>query len=158
MQIIFETADYTEALIKKGLLEQAGFSVHMDNENAGSAMPYLSIALGHRLWVPDGEAFQAKTLVSDQTLPDDLPQQGDAIDECPDCGGWRVVRYRSMLWLPFFFVIDILMAPVGGRYRTCLDCGCKYKTIHSNIGWPMRVLMSVAIAYLLLIAFVWLAN
>jgi len=158
MQIIFETSDYTEALIKKGMLEQAGFSVHMDNENAGSAMPYLSMALGNRLWVPDGEAAQAKQLVSDQTLPDDLPQQGDAIDECPECGSGQVVRYRSILWLPVFAVLNVFMAPVGGRHRTCLDCGCKYKARHAQIGWPMRALMLVAIAYVLSIAFVWFSN
>ncbi len=158
MQIIFETADYTEALIKKGMLEQAGFSVHMDNENAGSTMPYLTLGVGSRLWVPDAEAAEAKTLVSDQTLSDDLPQQGETIDECPDCGGWQVVRTRSILWLPFFFIVDILMAPVGGPHRTCLDCGCRYKARHSHIGWPMRALILVAITYVLSIAFVWLAN
>lgn len=158
MQIIYETADYTEALIKKGMLEQAGFHVHMDNENAGSTMPYLGLAVGQRLWVPDSEAPQAKALVSDQTLDADLPSNGDAIDECPNCGGWQVVRYRSLLWLPLFLVMDVLMAPVGGRHRQCLDCGCKYKNKQAKSGWLLRLLAFFGVGYLLILIAVWLSN
>jgi len=156
MQIIYETSDYTDALIKKGMLEQAGFHVHMDNENAVGVMPYLGIALGQRLWVPDSEASGAKELVSDQPRPQDFPVNGDAIDTCPECGGWQVIRHRSLMWLPFFLVVDVLMAPFGGRHRKCLDCGYKYKTNASDLSWPLKILMGIAILYLLVLAWIWL--
>ena len=156
MQIIYETADYTDALIKKGMLEQAGFHVHMDNENAVGVMPYLGIAQGQRLWVPDIEAREAKALVSDPIPTEDIPTGGDAIDACPECGGWQVIRHRSFLWLPFFLIVDVLMAPFGGRHRKCLECGQKYKTDADDLNMPLKILMAIAVLYLIVLAWIWL--
>lgn len=156
MQIIYETADYADALIKKGMLEQAGFMVHMDNENAVAVMPYLGASLGQRLWVPDSEAVDAKALVSDHKSSEDLLPSGDAIDTCPECGGWQVIRHRSFLWLPFFLIVDVLMAPFGGRHRKCLDCGHKYKTDADDLNLPLKILMGIAVFYMILLFWIWL--
>ncbi len=149
MQIVFETSDYPEALIKKGLLEQAGFLVHMDNAGVSSIMPHLGLALGNRLWVPDEDVGAAMRLISDKTLSQDLPEQGDAIDTCPNCGGWQVTRHRSMIWLPVFLIADLLMAPIGGRKRKCDTCGHAFDVNRPDITVPMKILFVLLAGFFL---------
>ena len=65
MKIIYETSDYPDVLIKKGMLEQAGFLVHVDNLNsAGGAMPELGFTVGYRIMVPDDEVSAAERFLN----------------------------------------------------------------------------------------------
>lgn len=68
MKIIYETSDYPDVLIKKGMLEHAGFLVHVDNLNsAGGAMPELGFTVGYRIMVPDDEVLAAKRFLNTST-------------------------------------------------------------------------------------------
>ncbi len=147
MKVVFETSDYSEALIKRGLLEQSGFLVHMDNAGLGSIMPHMSLALGHRLWVPSSDFEDAASLLNDTTLADDVPATDEPIDVCPTCGGWQVTRHRSMLWLPLFFVVDVMMAPIGGRKRVCENCGERFNGATKDLTSPMKIVFVMAALY-----------
>ncbi len=152
MRIVFESADYVETLIKKGLLEQAGFFVHMDNMGFGSIEPHMSLVLGQRLWVVEADFEEARQLLGDTTLPEDVPASDEPIDTCPACGSWQVVRHRSMIWFPLFFIVDIMMAPLGGRKRRCQACGERFEGTTPELTLPIKILFTVAVFYLLLLA------
>lgn len=157
MKVVFETSDYSEALIKRGLLEQSGFLVHMDNAGLGSIMPHMSLALGHRIWVPDSDFDDAVSILNDVTLSDDIPATDEPIDTCPNCGGWKVTRHRSMLWLLLFLVVDVMMAPIGGRKRVCENCGQQFNGETPELTTPIKAVFLGAVLYLLLLAFLSIA-
>lgn len=157
MKVAYESADYSDALIKKGLLEQAGFFVHMDNAGLGSVMPNMSLVLGHRLWVADTDLEQALRLLGDETLADEIASTDEPIDTCPECGSWKVTRHRSLIWLPFFFIIDLLMAPVGGRKRRCDNCGAVFEGETPELTLPMKLLFGLAVAYLVILAVIYVS-
>ena len=72
MQIIYETSDYPDVLIKRGMLEQAGFLVHVDNlHSGGGAMPELGFTVGYRIMVPDDDVVAAKRFLNSTAAPAD---------------------------------------------------------------------------------------
>lgn len=69
MKPVYSTSDYPDALIKKGMLEQAGFLVYVENLNsAGGAMPHLGYSTGYRIMVPDSDEENALEFLS-ETVP-----------------------------------------------------------------------------------------
>ncbi|WP_262689932.1 putative signal transducing protein [Kordiimonas aestuarii] len=156
MKILCESSDYTDILIKKSLLEQAGFLVHMDNFEAGSVMPHLALSLGFRLWVPGEEYEEALAVLREAEVPAVAGDTDaiDPVDMCPSCGSQNVTRYRSPLWLPVLVILEILMPAPGGNRRKCRDCGHKYKTSGPELTGPLAFLI-IAIAVLSL--FSWFA-
>lgn len=69
MKTVYSTSDYPDALIKKGMLEQAGFLVYVDNLNsAGGAMPHLGYSVGYRIMVSDSDEENALDFLS-ETVP-----------------------------------------------------------------------------------------
>ncbi len=111
MQIIYETSDYPDVLIKKGILEQAGFIVHVDNlHSGGGAMPELGFTVGYRIMVPDDDVHAAKRFISASEGPPvsksaaDLAQVPEAAP--PLIHPWFLASVAIlMLWL---IVSDIL--------------------------------------------------
>jgi len=151
MKIIFETSDYSELLVKKALLDQVGFLVHLDNFEAGSVMPHLGFALGYRLWVPDFEADDACVLLSEAPGGAVSPlADEDKVFCCPECGSDEVVRYRSMLWLPVLYILNILYPAPGGNLRSCIKCGHKYKAKDPALTKPLIALIAFVIMLTLL--------
>ena len=66
MKVVYETADYPEVLIKKGILEDSGIPVYVDNlHSAGGAMPELGFTLGYKVMVPDAAEAEALAIVHD---------------------------------------------------------------------------------------------
>jgi len=66
MKTVYSTSDYPDALIKKGMLEQAGFLVYVENLNSvGGAMPHLGYSAGHRIMVSDSDEDNALELLSE---------------------------------------------------------------------------------------------
>ena len=69
MKTVYSTSDYPDALIKKGMLEQAGFLVYVENLNsAGGALPHLGYSAGYRIMVSDSDESNALDLLS-ETVP-----------------------------------------------------------------------------------------
>ncbi|WP_417460503.1 putative signal transducing protein [Kordiimonas sp.] len=140
MRILFESSDYTDVLVKKALLDQEGFLVHMDNFEAGSIMPHLALSQGYRLWVPDDEFQEALALLSPQATSGASVAPEDCIDTCPTCSSDRVVRYRAPIWLPVFVLLDFLIPSPHGNRRKCLGCGHIYKTSAPELTRPLVIL------------------
>lgn len=65
MKIVYRTGDYTDALIKKGLLEQAGFLVQMGNQNFGSTEVALGMVDGFTLNVVDDDFDEVSSLLAE---------------------------------------------------------------------------------------------
>lgn len=150
MKSIYETSDYTDALIKKGMLEQAGFLVYVDNLNSGGVMPHMGIALGYIIQVPDSDAEEAAQFLAVPYTSAKAPSSEENIDTCPQCGSTNIVRYRSILWLPLLWVLGILFPAAGGRHRRCADCGHSYKLPGSDLGTPFKLLIIFTLFWLLL--------
>ena len=114
-------------------------------------MPYLGFALGYRLWVPDQEFDEART-----TLQEKVARAGDPLEDndkihcCPDCGSDQVVRYRSILWLPLLWLLDILYPAPGGNLRTCMHCGRNYKAKGPALTGPMQFLILLILFYIIM--------
>ncbi len=140
VRILFESSDYTDVLVKKALLDQEGFLVHLDNFEAGSIMPHLALSQGYRIWVADDEFEQALALLSDKPVVVTQPVAEDQIDSCPKCDSENVARYRSPLWLPVFILLDFLIPGPQGNRRKCLSCGHIYKTSDPELTKPLVIL------------------
>ncbi len=158
MKILYESSDYTDMLIKKSLLEQEGFLIHMDNFEAGSAMPHLALSLGFRLWVPDDQFDEALALLqAPVTLVDAAEGESggaeDIIEKCPSCGSEDVTRYRTPLWLPLLVILEIFIPAPGGNRRKCRSCGHKYKTSGPELTGPLAFLIVAVIVLSLLFWF-----
>lgn len=79
MKTIYQTNDYPDVLIKKGMLEQAGFLVYVDNLNsAGGAMPELGFTVGYKVMVPDSDVEEAVAFLSE--TPESQDDVTSAID------------------------------------------------------------------------------
>lgn len=90
MKVVYETADYPEVLIKKGILEDSGIPVYVDNlHSAGGAMPELGFTLGYKVMVPDTAYWEAMAIVNDvetePTLEDHavVPETGPVTTSFP---------------------------------------------------------------------------
>lgn len=144
MKILLESSDYTDVLIKKALLEQEGFLVHMDNFEAGSVMPHLALSLGFRLWVPDEQHEEALAVLreAEVTAVAGNTDAVDAIDTCPACGSEDAVRYHSALWLLPLAMLQLFMPAPRGNRRKCLECGAKYKTSDPDIPGSLAFLFA----------------
>ncbi|MFC4347617.1 DUF2007 domain-containing protein, partial [Kordiimonas lipolytica] len=129
MKILYETADYSEALVIKALLEQAGFPAFIDNFNTLTAMPHLMAGLGLRVMVPDEEFAEAQQLLAD-VRAENAPAKAteDSIDACPKCGSEDVARYTTIWLLPFLWAMSLLYPVPPGNRRACRQCGHRYKT------------------------------
>ena len=150
MKIIVETSDYSEALVKKALLDQAGFFVHMDNFEVGSAMPHLGYAVGYRLVVADSDFDDALSVLRDAEFEHGEPlAPPDRINECPKCGSEDVVQYRSKLWLFVHWFIGVLLPAPGGNLRTCMKCGHMYKTKGPALTVPLKALIALVLVFML---------
>lgn len=69
MKTVYSTSDYPDALIKKGMLEQAGFLVYVENLNsAGGALPHLGYSEGYRIMVSDSDEESALDFLT-ETVP-----------------------------------------------------------------------------------------
>lgn len=158
MKTVYSTSDYPDALIKKGMLEQAGFLVYVDNLHASGAMPELGFTVGLTIMVPESDVVEARKMLEETDNVVHIESVAtDNIDTCPKCDGWKVVRHRSPLWLPIFWILDTLIPAAGGRHRKCLECGHKYKTDASDLSWPLKILMGIAVLYLIALTWIWLA-
>jgi hypothetical protein len=138
MKIAFETSDFGEALVCRAKLEQAGYLVHMDNYNWGCAEPYLGMALGYRLWVPEGDKEEAVNILQEVTLQ--LPQY-QPNDICPTCDSDNIVRFRSLIWLPVFWLLGVLVPAPSGNKRHCGNCGRTYKNKGPALTGPQKFLI-----------------
>ncbi|MCJ9429710.1 putative signal transducing protein [Kordiimonas marina] len=78
MTPFWESSDFTEALVVKGLLEHAGFAVHMDNFNMASVLPHVTFAGGYRLWVPDEDVQAAERVIAEARAQ---AEAADPVDE-----------------------------------------------------------------------------
>ncbi|NVJ97207.1 MAG: hypothetical protein HWE25_03585 [Alphaproteobacteria bacterium] len=142
MKLLYETADYSEALVLKALIEQAGYFVHLDGFNATTAMPHLTAGIGLRLWVHEGEHAEVSALIAD-TRSENLQDKAtdESLDECPSCGSENVVRYSSMWLLPILWVMNLLYPVPPGNRRACRDCGCRFKSKGPTFAGPLRVFL-----------------
>lgn len=164
MKIVYRTSDYPDVLIKTGLLEEAGFFVHVDNLNAVGSMPELGFTVGYSIMVPDEQVEPARLYVREMEdevssiVPENdegpnVPEQTDNIDTCPNCGHWEVVRHRSILWLPVFWLLGVMIPSYGGRHRKCLKCGHAYRLEGSDLNPLIKALVLFVIVTWLLVAF-----
>jgi len=130
MTPFWESSDFTEALVVKGLLEQAGFAVHMDNFNMSAALPNIGFMTGYRLWVADEDASAAEALIK-QAQADAEQKQDEEEDEptlaCPRCGSGDTFRYGA---IPFFLLF-LYGAPgliPKGNFCRCRSCGKRFRS------------------------------
>lgn len=65
MKLVFRAGDYSEFLVTKSQLEQAGFHVFSDNAQSYSTIPELGLTDGYRLWIADDEYDKAIKLLSE---------------------------------------------------------------------------------------------
>ena len=59
MKIVYRTGDYTDFLVCRSKLDQAGLHVHSDNAESYAAMPELGLSDGYRIWVLDEDYDEA---------------------------------------------------------------------------------------------------
>lgn len=154
MKTLYETADYSEALVVKGLIEQAGFLVYLSNFNAATAMPHLTPGLGLKVMVAE-EDYDAALKVLQTARAANQPTKADvdSIDECPNCGSEHVVRFRSIIWLPVLWVMGLLYPVPGGNMRRCCECCTNYKAKGPAVTRPFKIAISVFLLYLMLVLF-----
>lgn len=153
MKIVYRTSDYPDVLIKKGLLEEAGYLVHVDNLNAAASMPELGFTVGYSIFVPDEQVSSANAFLRDLEgeakieVSTEADPETNNIDTCPKCGHWNVVRHRSILWLPLLWILGLVMPSYGGRHRKCLECGYAYRIEGSDLNPLLKVLLVVVVVF-----------
>lgn len=110
MKVIYETSDYPDVLIKKGMLEQAGFLVYVDNLNSAAAMPELGFTVGYRILVPEDDAEVAIQLIRDQlpNLVDDEEEEVTALDQ-PGTGTVFKLNRSAVAFVLIFFLVWLLI-------------------------------------------------
>lgn len=102
MKIVYRTGDYTDALIKKGLLEQAGFLVQMGNQNFGSTEVALGMVDGFTLNVVDDDFDEVSALLKDIDQASARVQFSEADDDedtAPVIGEGYLPNKNTMFWL-----------------------------------------------------------
>lgn len=147
MKVVYETADYPEALIKKGILEDSGIPVYVDNlHSAGGAMPELGFTVGYRIMVPDVAEAEAIAIVNDietQPILEDMatvPETGPVSTSIPK----SLVRIMAVA-LVIFFAANIIGNAFAAGISVCtqdkrqtLDCGGLPLSATLGIdGWPL---------------------
>jgi|GEM_PF-1771250 len=150
MKILFETADYSEALVIQSLLEQAGFPAFIDSFNTLTAMPHLTAGLGLRVMVPDDDFIDAQKLLA-EVRAENAPAKAteDSIDTCPKCGSEDVARYTSLLVLPILYALSVFYPVPLGNKRVCGACGHRYKTKGPAIAGPLKLVLFLWIVFFL---------
>ncbi|SDE69646.1 DUF2007 domain-containing protein [Kordiimonas lacus] len=152
MKTLYETADYSEALVIKSLLEQAGFPAFIDNFNTLTAMPHLTAGLGLRVMVPDDDFTEAQQLLAD-VRAENAPAKAteDSIDTCPKCGSEDVARYTTIWLLPFLSAMNLLYPVPPGNRRVCGACGHRFKSKGPAIARPLKIAITVWVIVIMLI-------
>jgi len=115
MKTVYSTSDYPDALIKKGMLEQNGFLVYVENLNsAGGALPHLGYSEGYRIMVPDSDEENALEFLSET-----VPGPGAHLPT-PDTKSQETQKPSKKM---FTFVLIVIVILVGGWAMDNLGMG-----------------------------------
>jgi len=150
MKLIFRTGDYSDFLVRRSLLEQAGLHVHSDNFDSYSAMPELGLSDGYRLWIVDEEYDEAVSLLTkvNEDCRVGEGQAGEGTGDfiaCPKCGSAQTVLYGAFSFVPLLWFFGFLIpAPIGNR-RVCRSCGEKFKVERAAINGALTAIISITI-------------
>ena len=139
MKVVYETADYPEVLIKKGILEDSGIPVYVDNlHSAGGAMPQLGFTVGYKVLVPDAAEAEALTIVND-VEPHPKPTDTEAINGETRSFFHSPGKILAVALLAYFVfaIVDNAYASaqvvcIGDQRYTFSSCG--YTTIGRHLG------------------------
>jgi len=153
MKIVYRTGDYTDFLVCRSKLEQAGFHVHSDNFESYSVMPYIGLNDGYRIWVADDEFDAAISLLSSShgIAASDGEAATEEVNSCPQCGADGAIKYVSSVLMPILWIFGALLPPLGRSMLRCSKCGHRYETESQPYMRPYRVLVVIMVALLLLI-------
>lgn len=102
MKIVYRTSDYTDALIKKGIIEQAGYLVQMGNQNFGSTEVALGMVDGFTLNVVDDEVEEVTKLLdelAEETAGDHAFEELEGENDQPLPGRGYLPKKGTLLWL-----------------------------------------------------------
>ncbi|WP_286828648.1 MULTISPECIES: putative signal transducing protein [Kordiimonas] len=150
MKTLYETVDYSEALVIKALLEQAGFLVYLDGMHTLAACPHWTVGLGLRLYVAQADFDPATHLLLEVRRENVFGlATEDSVDACPKCGWEDIVRYTSLLVLPILVALGLLLPVPNGNKRACNTCGHKYKTKGPAIAGPLKLVLFFWIVFFL---------
>lgn len=133
MKIVYETADYPEVLIKKGIIEDSGIPVYVDNlHSAGGAMPELGFTLGYKIMVPDAAEAEALAIVNDiegEQKSEEAIVAGNSVPTVTSFP-WSLVRFFAAI-LVIIFALNIVGSALAAGATVCtqeksrmLDCSC----------------------------------
>ncbi|MBO6505282.1 MAG: DUF2007 domain-containing protein [Kordiimonadaceae bacterium] len=123
MKIVYETADYPEVLIKKGILEDSGIPVYVDNlHSAGGAMPELGFTLGYKIMVPDAAEAEALAIVNDIESELTSEEDKDAGKQVPTVASfpWSLVRVFAAI-LVIIFALNIVGSALAASTTVCMQ-------------------------------------
>jgi len=126
--IVRTFANFSEALIARGLLDYSGVSCHLADETTIGSNPMFSQALGGvRLFVRQSELDDATKLL-DQAIPDsiEVPGVGTYIQpRCPQCYSLDItfgeLNDAAKVSLPLG-----LPLPISRHDWTCHKCGARW--------------------------------
>lgn len=115
-------ADLAEAQIAASRLRAEGVQVLVQNEYWGGADFIMTIAMGgFRLWAPEGQAAEAKTLINElRAAPPPLESEEDEEDEPAPGAGLARTGLALLLTLVFGWAAGFL---VVGRRRGAVVTG-----------------------------------
>lgn len=113
--------DAEEAMVAQSFLRAQGIRAELPDSNALGAMPEVRFGLGgYRLFVPAGQAANARALLAEVRAAS--PSAGPC---CARCGGRALRRIRDWRWplgLMALFGAAFPFAPSTGNLR-CAACG-----------------------------------
>ena len=105
MKVIFQTSDYTDFLVRRSVLEQAGVPAHADGAESLVAMPELGFSEGYRIWVLDDDFDQAHSLLESNATE---PSQ-DNVLQILSLGSIKFSKPMRWLFVAVFVVVASLM-------------------------------------------------
>ncbi len=130
-EVLVTIATYTtaaEAYVTKGLLESAGVSCYVFDENIVNMNLFYSNAVGGvKLKVPSSQLHLAKEILGENR---DVVDETKASDEynCPACGS-RNVANKKLPWFITIFASVLMSFPVPyvRKKLECHDCGYSWR-------------------------------
>lgn len=119
-------ANYVDAHIAKGVLEEEGINCWLKDENTVTIDPILTNAVGGiKLMVPKEDAQKAWELL------DGLRKEQKALLACPQCGSHNIelvsTPRKAMNWVSAmvtFFLGEYAIAT--DKVNHCFDCGHEF--------------------------------
>lgn len=116
--------DTGEALVIRSMLEAAGVSVFLANENMAS----MHYAVAADIVIRQNDKCRAEQIMSDVSVfPSAAARmQEEDVDSCPSCGSTHVFKYVGEV--PVFGDFGKSKAFPGSPWRKCLQCASFFRT------------------------------